>query len=151
MLPSIQYSTPAIVRPQNKIEVIQKQLEFYNKKAKPLTMQEECEEIINSKNETLKDKKIRELVQRNKALQVKYEKEKVARQKLEESLKKAMQDAEENIKILDKSIPKNPAPKPDPLVKALKPAEKEENGKDDLKTKFKEADKKVQEQRVKIQ
>ncbi|CAK64446.1 unnamed protein product (macronuclear) [Paramecium tetraurelia] len=140
-------------RPQNKIEAIQKQLEFY-KKQPPKTLAEECEDVINSKNETLKDRKIRELVQKNRQLLLSYEKEKQSRKKLEEQVNKALKETDEGIKALDKSIPKAPIPKADPLAKALKGSEsqKEDLGvADDFKNKFKEADKKVQEQRVKLQ
>ncbi|CAD8190015.1 unnamed protein product [Paramecium pentaurelia] len=141
------------IQPQNKIEAIQKQLEFY-KKQPPKTLAEECEDVINSKNETLKDRKIRELVQKNRQLLLSYEKEKQSRKKLEEQVNKALKETDEGIKALDKSIPKALIPKADPLAKALKGSEsqKEDIGvADDFKNKFKEADKKVQEQRVKLQ
>ncbi|KAM3129583.1 hypothetical protein pb186bvf_018334 [Paramecium bursaria] len=147
-----QYETKGEMFPQitkgNKVQEIQKQLELY-KKQPPKTFQEECEDVIQSKNESLKDKKLRELVQKNKILQVTLEKEKVMRQKLETQLKSAMKEAEESIKSM--SLPKSQKSVQDPLQKALKPQQQEEVQADDFKSKFRDADKKVQEQRVKIQ
>lgn len=45
---------------------------------KPKTEEEKTYEIIASKNETAKDKKLKELVTKNKELNVAYEKEKTA-------------------------------------------------------------------------
>ena len=58
----------------SKIEELQKQIA---KSKKIKNLDDEVEDVISQKNESIKEKKIRELAQKNKSLQLSYEREKI--------------------------------------------------------------------------
>jgi len=55
---------------------LQKEITKYKDEAKPKTEEEKTMDILTSNNQSLKDKKLKELIQKNKELYVSYEKEK---------------------------------------------------------------------------
>ena len=112
--------------------------EIVSNKAPPLKNKEEQDEkSFGVKNEGFKDKKIKELTQKNKALNVAFEREKALRVKSEKELERILKETEGNLeKIEGKSIGK---PK------------KEEGSLEDWKSKYLQADKKVQELRFEKQ
>ena len=58
------------------IQQLQNELTKAKQEARPKSEEEKVMELIGTKNETAKDKKLKELVQKNKELYVNYEKEK---------------------------------------------------------------------------
>lgn len=97
------------------------------------------EAVLQSKNESLKDKKIKELMQKNKALLVSFEREKSQKIKLEKELQQILKETEGNLEKIE--------------GKAKKPMS-ETSGSlapEDYKVKFQQADKKVQELRFEKQ
>ena len=125
--------------PDSKITQITK--EIVSNKAPPLKNKEEQETAADKgfgvKNEGFKDRKIKELTQKNKALTVAFEREKALRVKSEKELERILKETEGNLeKIEGKSIGK---PK------------KEEGSLEDWKNKYLQADKKVQELRFEKQ
>jgi len=59
-----------------KMTELQKEITKYKEEAKPKNEEEKLQEIFTSNNTSLKDKKLKELIQKNKELYVSYEKEK---------------------------------------------------------------------------
>ena len=55
---------------------LEKEITKHKIEAQPKTEEEKIQEILTSNNQSLKDKKLKELVQKNKELYVNYEKEK---------------------------------------------------------------------------
>jgi hypothetical protein len=62
----------------SKIQKLQEEISKVKYDNRPKTEEEKTLELIATKNETAKDKKLKELVQKNKELYVSYEKEKTA-------------------------------------------------------------------------
>jgi len=56
---------------------LEKEITKQKKEAVPKTEEEKIQDILISNNQSLKDKKLKELVQKNKELYVNYEKEKL--------------------------------------------------------------------------
>ena len=67
--------TPAMQEPESKIEQITKEI-ITKSSGKGKTEEDEIEKVIATKNENIKDKKIKELSQKMKQLTVAFEKEK---------------------------------------------------------------------------
>ena len=55
---------------------LQNEITKYKQEAKPKTEDDKLQEILTSNNTSLKDKKLKELIQKNKELYVSFEKEK---------------------------------------------------------------------------
>ena len=55
---------------------LQNEITKYKQEAKPKTEDDKLQEILSSNNTSLKDKKLKELIQKNKELYVSFEKEK---------------------------------------------------------------------------
>jgi len=55
---------------------LEKEINKYKQEAIPKTEEEKINDILISNNQSLKDKKLKELIQKNKELYVSYEKEK---------------------------------------------------------------------------
>ncbi len=56
---------------------LEKEISKHKKEAIPKTEEEKIQDILVSNNQSLKDKKLKELVQKNKELYVSFEKEKL--------------------------------------------------------------------------
>lgn len=96
----------------------------------------EVEKALNTKNEGFKDRKIKELTQKNKALNVAFEREKSLRMKCEKELGAILKETESNLEKLEGKAPAK---------------KKEEGSLEDWKSKYAAADKKIQELRFEKQ
>lgn len=123
--------------PDSKITQITKEIVSNKVPLKNKEEPETADKGFGVKNEGFKDRKIKELTQKNKALNVAFEREKALRVKSEKELERILKETEGNLeKIEGKSIGK---PK------------KEEGSLEDWKSKYLQADKKVQELRFEKQ
>jgi len=87
---------------------LEKEINKYKQEAIPKTEEEKINDILISNNQSLKDKKLKELIQKNKELYVSYEKEKTMRQKLQKEFDKIKEETELQIAAMEgKIIPKS--------------------------------------------
>lgn len=98
------------------------------------------ENVLQSKNESFKDKKIKELNQKNKALLVSFEREKSLRVKAEKEMQQILKETENNIEKLEGKTKKTVSDMTSNSISV-----------DDYKNKFLQSDKKVQELRFEKQ
>lgn len=114
-----------------KMTELQKEITKYKDEAKPKTEEEKTMDILTSNNQSLKDKKLKELIQKNKELYVSYEKEKTMRQKLQKDLDKIKEETEMQIAAMEGKV----------MPKSLK----QEDNNMDWKKKYNDLEKKLQE------